>query len=153
MASVTGNLSLAKCDINDKITPTWINQNFDTIDQEIGDLKKAYVVSYGSSDGWTWRIWSNGIAESWKTLDQMFTLSQWGNVGVAHFEVPLPSIYKEKPNVQVSCEGYGCLAHGGLWSSDTSQNVSTITPYVASPTNMSGQFKIRVSFRVIGERS
>lgn len=104
MASVTSNLSLAKCDINDKITPTWINQNFDTIDQEIGDLKKAYVVSYGSSDGWTWRIWSNGIAESWKTLDQMFTLSQWGNVGVAHFEVSLPSIYKEKPNVQVSCE-------------------------------------------------
>lgn len=65
MATVTNNLSLVKYDIDDKMTPNGYNGNFDKIDDEIGNLKKDYIVDFGTQGFWTYRKWASGIAECW----------------------------------------------------------------------------------------
>ena len=155
MATTTDHLGLAKCELTDNISPDWINQNFESLDDIINDLQNAYITSYGTSDDWTWRVWSNGIAESWITIDRKFTFKRWGTspVGYSNFSLNLPTIYKTKPSVQITCEGYGTLIYAGIWSSNETTDISSITPYLASSTNTSGQYRARVYIRVIGERS
>lgn len=63
MSSVTDNFQLVKYDASDKITPVGYNNNFDKIDNILGELKMDYVVAQGSSGIWYYRKWASGMIE------------------------------------------------------------------------------------------
>lgn len=75
MSSLTNNLELVKYDIDDKVTPSGFNNNFDKIDTAIQNLKEDYVVAQGTEKtptggsmqpvNWHWRKWASGLAECW----------------------------------------------------------------------------------------
>lgn len=96
MSTVTGNLSLVKYDVGDKVTPSGFNDNFTKIDEEITSLKKDYVASVGTQTvyntqgarkgTWNYRRWEGGLCEYWYTHTGWFA-------GVGHtstqFELPV----------------------------------------------------------------
>lgn len=68
MATTTTNFGFIKPELNDNVSPTPYNENFDKLDEEIFGLKIDYVVSYGTEGNWTYRKWASGIAEIWGTV-------------------------------------------------------------------------------------
>ena len=81
MSTTTANLNLIKPEMSDNITPSVFNSNFETIDKEITELKKDYVIAYGTQNGWTYRRWNSGLMECYARISVSFTPNiKWGAI-------------------------------------------------------------------------
>ena len=110
----------------------------------------AYIIEEGTEGIWTWRKWSDGVAECWgeQTFTTITTPTQWGalyyNTLASVLTFP-NGLFTAAPEIFTYIKGQG----GNFWvthSNDvTSTNVGTI--YVVSPnqytTNKSGALSIK----------
>lgn len=68
-----------------------------------------YPIEEGTSDGWTYIKWSNGIGECWKTLEHATAIdTAWGSLycGTPSSRQAYPFTFSERPTEQVSlCAG------------------------------------------------
>ena len=100
-----------------------------------GDELAAYVVEKGTSNGWTYRKWSNGVAECWysKTINGFscstaMTSTAWswyrtGEITANNY----PLTFSSTPNLQMTFETFS--GTGGLvWSCGTSSSTPKTKP-------------------------
>ena len=100
-----------------------------------GDELAAYVVEKGTSNGWTYRKWSNGVAECWynKTISDFAcntpltsTAGSWYRTGeITANNYPLT--FSSTPNLQMTFETFS--GTGGLaWSCGTNSSTPKTKP-------------------------
>lgn len=98
MSELTANLGLIKPELSENVDPTVFNSNFETIDQEIKELKTDYVVATGNQNGWTWRRWASGLMECYARIKVSFqTNIKWRNIyrsetGLYNQTYPVPFV-------------------------------------------------------------
>lgn len=100
-----------------------------------GDELAAYVVEKGTSNGWAYRKWSNGIAECWynKTINGFAcntaltsTAGSWYRTGEITANA-YPLTFSSTPNLQMTFETFS--GTGGLaWSCGTSSSTPKTKP-------------------------
>lgn len=114
MSTLTPNLNLVKPDGTDNINIGTLNNNFNIIDSEIGNLKEDYVVAQGFTGGWTWRRWASGLGECWCRHAQKtnynyginYTVCTVGTYPFKFIETPVISA-----NFSITGRPYGSIAH------------------------------------------
>ena len=99
------------------------------------DELAAYVVEEGTSNGWTYRKWSNGVAECWysKTISGLAcntalttTPGSWYRTGEITANA-YPLTFSSTPNLQTTFETFS--GTGGLvWSCGTSSSTPKTKP-------------------------
>ena len=102
MASVTSNIQLVKPSPSDNVDINMLNQNFDNIDNAIGELKTDYIIAQGVKDRWTYRKYASGIMECWgnNNHNKISTVQQYGNLFYAGlFNVNLPFAFTTIHNI------------------------------------------------------
>ena len=92
----------------------------------------AFVTECGTSGIWTYRKWSNGIAECWGTSDEVTvtTWNSWGGMYTAANVIKAynyPFTFKSIPALQIT---YRAVAMGGLHYVE-STGTTTATPAVS----------------------
>lgn len=121
MSTITNNLELVKYDASDKITPVGYNQNFDKIDDAIGNLSVDYIVSQGEQDGWYYRRWKSGFIE----LDYTFEMTSTGQ-GYVAFRKDYPFPFKKITSAQATL-GYNTWhTHGVDFKMDSTDRLSVM---------------------------
>lgn len=96
-----------------------------------GDELAAYVVEKGTSNGWTYRKWSNGIAECWynKTISGLAcstAVGSWYRTDEIS-TTSYPVTFGSTPNLQTTFETFS--GTGGLvWSCGTSSSTPKTKP-------------------------
>lgn len=118
MSTLTENLQLIKPELTDNVSPQQFNENFDKIDTEIQGLKADYVVAQGVQGIWSYRRWSNGMAECWIEAYKVATItftSAWSSIALytAYIDSPgeYPFTFKTAPIViptWASSSTYSC---------------------------------------------
>ena len=110
------------------------------------DKMDGHVVEQGSSNGWTYRIWSNGVKECWyRTAVASASFSAWGNgYATAEYTVPdYPFTFSSYPVVQMTAQ----VANGAGWALPNHSNYSENncgSYYVASLSSGSKNFTINI---------
>lgn len=92
----------------------------------------AFVTEYGTSGIWTYRKWSNGIAECWGTSATvtMDSWKEWGGMYTASNVIPsytYPVQFASAPMLQIT---YRAIKNGGLHYVETT-GTATRTPSVS----------------------
>ena len=110
---------------------TWTSWEKNVYSEELA----AYVVEKGTSNGWTYRKWSNGIAECWynKTISGFAcntaltsTAGSWYRTGEITANA-YPLTFSSTPNLQMTFETFS--GTGGLaWSCGTSSSTPKTKP-------------------------
>ena len=96
-----------------------------------GDELAAYVVEKGTSKGWTYRKWSNGVAECWynKTINGFAcntAVGSWYRTDEITANA-YPLTFSSTPNLQMTFETFS--GTGGLvWSCGTSSSTPKTKP-------------------------
>lgn len=96
-----------------------------------GDELAAYVVEKGTSNGWTYRKWSNGVAECWydKTISGKAcstAVGSWYRTDEIS-TTSYPVTFSSTPNLQMTFETFS--GTGGLvWSCGTSSSTPKTKP-------------------------
>ena len=151
MSSLTTNLGLTKYDVSDKITPVGYNDNFDTLDIEISNLKTDYVVGQGIQGIWTYRRWASGIAECWGMYTYSIdgdALMGYSNLYYAFVNFPdLPFTFKTVTS-RVLTEGQQSrYPHWVTGDSISTSNVASAGRgyiYTNNKTTMGGSISIEI---------
>ena len=78
------------------------------------------VVYNGNSDGWTYRLWSSGLAELWKSFDTRVTPSDWSSWGTLYtapliMNEELPFEVLDKKEFATIRGGANGFLSGGMW--------------------------------------
>lgn len=106
---------------------TWTSWKKNVYSDELA----AYVVEKGTSNGWTYRKWSNGIAECWynKTISGLAcntAVGSWYRTGEITAKA-YPLTFSSTPNLQTTFETFS--GTGGLtWSCGTSSSTPKTKP-------------------------
>ena len=110
---------------------TWTSWKKNVYSDELA----AYVVEEGTSNGWTYRKWSNGVAECWynKTINGFAcntalttTPGSWYRTGEITANA-YPLTFSSTPNLQMTFETFS--GTGGLaWSCGTSSSTPKTKP-------------------------
>lgn len=100
-----------------------------------GMVTENHVISQGEKDGWRYRLWTNGMAECWTTIDDIDRMSGWG--------MPVPFPIKRPTaiaNIVEKSTGYSSyFVHNKLlpvpvqfwWVHDLVPGVDTADQYVS----------------------
>lgn len=97
MATTTPNLRLIKTDTSDNVSPAFINDNMDRIDEAYADLSVDYVVAQGVQGNWRYRRWYSGLAECWYTATGNTGPWRWWSVKSDWLQYGSNYIYAEYP--------------------------------------------------------
>lgn len=115
-----------------------------------------FVIEEGTLDGWTYRRWSNGIAECWKSLEHSTTMNTaWGALycGTTLMErQSYPIVFVERPKEYVSLMAGGNAG----WLTPESGGRGINGPYasaiynVVRPNSSAATTKFYFNFYVVG---
>ena len=97
-----------------------------------GKTINAFVTEYGTSGIWTYRVWSNGVAECWGTSPEVTVnvQSAWGGVFAAANAIPnynYPVTFTKLPSLQIT---YRALNYGA-WHYVEDTGTAARTPAVS----------------------
>jgi hypothetical protein len=111
------------------------------------------VVEQGEKSGWTYRKWSSGWAECWKTFQTNVAASDWTGWGtlytaplVQNATLPFTFVSNKREFATIHGTANGFLI-GGAW---LMSQTTTGEYYVCSPTNYSGTYGYLIDVCVVG---
>ena len=111
------------------------------------------VVDQGESGGWTYRKWSSGLAECWKTFQKTVVPSDWSSWGslytaslVMNAALPFEFVSNKREFATIRGGANGFLSGGAWFMSST----TTGEYYVCSPTSYTGSYSYLTDIYVVG---
>jgi hypothetical protein len=112
------------------------------------------IISQGTTDGWTWRKYANGIAECWRRVSQTVDIDvSWGSIYYGNcLEVTFPFDFYSAPVVNATVEsGYALwlMSWTGTDSAGTTLANKPASLRVARPTEIAGA-SIIIAYHAIG---
>lgn len=130
--------------------------NYITIPATVDVDHADYVTEKGTTDGWTYRKWSSGIAECWCNYSHTTAISKsWGSMYYSDSlspKIDYPFTFKERPIENVTFRGEtsaGWLyTEGGGYSTNTTTQTGQYG--VCRPTSI-GSSKLVFDYYVIGK--
>lgn len=101
---------------NNEIEIDDLKKDLEETNQNIEDAKALGLRSYGTKDGWTYKIWNNGEAECYCTVAQTFKILQpWANTNNTMYVssgeqniVTFPFEFAEPPHCFYALDSYDC---------------------------------------------
>lgn len=165
MSGITTNIRLETIEPEDNVSVDPFNNNFNRIDNYIGQLSNDYVYESGYGNlGWYYRKWASGFAECWR-ITEVKDVGKWAwwvpkseseytqyAESKKYFNYPKEIIFDEVPMEFVTCKivnnpTYTC------WLANTGGQANTRTAnyWIVSagqklyPDNLKFQFMIYVA--------
>jgi hypothetical protein len=120
-----------------------------------GETISDFVVDYGNSGNWTYRLWSSGVAECWRTLTFSTNFDEtWGTMYQSHNTITAqsyPLTFTSVPVETVTLTGKGGYA-AWIYALSNGANTTTQSGYykLCRPSAVSASTEFYVNYYIRG---